>query len=91
MTDSRVIQFGKHLGNIEDAIENKPQMIIRAERKADGKRVSEERQAKAVYIALSEEHKAFLDATPLSIEGVEFSKVSEYMGAIDEQTDSDLS
>lgn len=83
MTDSRVIQFGKHLGNIEDAIESKPQMIIRAERKADAKRKGAEQQAKAVYGTLSEEHKAFLDATPLSIEGVEFSKVSEYMGSID--------
>jgi len=83
MTDSRVIQFGKHLGNIEDAIENKPKDIERATRKADAKRKGAESQAKAVYSTLSEEHKAFLDATPLSIEGVEFSKVSEYMGSID--------
>ena len=83
MTDSRVIQFGKHLGNIEDAIESKPQMIIRAEHKADAKRKGAEQQAKAVYSTLSEEHKVFLDATPLSIDGVEFSKVSEYMGSID--------
>lgn len=83
MTDSRVIQFGKHLGNIEDAIENKPKDIERATRRADSKRANAEQQAKTVYVALSDEHRAFLDATPLSIEGVEFEKVSEYMGSID--------
>ena len=82
MTDSRVIQFGKHLGNIEDAIENKPKDIERAARRADAKRKGAEQQAKAVYVSLSDEHKGFLDATPLSIDGVEFDKVSEYMGSI---------
>ena len=85
MADSKVIQFGKHLGNIEDAIESKPKDIERATRRSDSKRASAEQQAKAVYVSLSDEHKAFLDATPLSIEGVEFEKVSQYMGSITDE------